>query len=64
MSKTFEVEHIVAYVARQEILKPSLTLTKQLLENLEVVLDGKEPKIQRIALNQESIGSSGIRHRF
>jgi len=54
MSKTFKVEHIVAYVARQEVIMPSLAHTKQLLENLEVILEGQDPKVQRIALDQES----------
>ncbi|OJJ18775.1 hypothetical protein BKI52_24695 [marine bacterium AO1-C] len=54
MSKTSEVEHIVAYMARREVKKPSLSLTQQYLEGLEVVFEGTEPKIQRIALDQES----------
>lgn len=54
MSKTSKVEHIVTYVACREVKTPSLSLTKQYLENLEVVFEGNEPKIQRITLNQES----------
>ena len=53
MSNTSDVEHIVAYTARREVMKPSLSLTQQYLENLEVVFEGKEPKIQRIALDHE-----------
>ena len=54
MSKTSKVEHVIAYIARREMKTPSLSLTKQYLEGLEVVFEGNEPKIQRIALDQES----------
>ncbi len=54
MSKTSDIEYIIAYIARREIKKSSLSLTQQYLENLEVVFENQEPKIQRIALDQES----------